>query len=223
MPPQIPTRCAGALRLLLLLGWLLFGTWTAPCAAQDPPTPEEKSALLERLRAAAASVRSIDARFVQTRRLAVFVTEMHSSGRMQLQKPDKLRWEYLEPSASGFLVNGGQAMRWSELLPEPQRFAIDEDPATQVVAGQLLAWATVDLPRLERDFRLEVTHSDPPVLRLTPHGERLRNYLEGIVIHFAPDLRTVQLVEILEKDGDSSELRFDEVQVNQSLPEDAFR
>lgn len=201
--------------LFLLLTMTILG---APALAEETQRQE----VLDRLQKAAAQVRTIQSDFVQTKRLQVFAQEVISEGRMLLEKPDKLRWEYLEPSEQGFVVNGERAMRWSELSPEPERFSIEDDMATRIVAEQLLAWAGVNLPRLRQSFALEVKGATPPVLSLTPRSERLAGYLQRIEVRFAEDARTVRRVEIVEKDGDFTRLEFKNVQLNSPLPEDAF-
>lgn len=199
-----------SLLLALLFAW--------PCLA----TGGEAEDVLARIRQEASKVKSIQSTFTQTKKLSVFASEMHSTGRMLLEKPDRLRWEYLEPSESGFMVDGERAMRWSELSDEPERFAIDDDMAAKIVAEQLLAWASVDLNRLRRTFEIAVEQTSPPVLKLTPRSERLGEYLQQITISFAPELNTVRTVRITERDGDSTLLEFSEVRVNEPLPEGAF-
>jgi len=201
--------------------WLLAALWlllAAPCLADDAREGE----VLGRLEQAAAGVRTIQADFVQTKRLEVFASEMVSRGRMILEKPDRLRWEYLEPGVQGFVVDGEQAMRWNEFTKGVERFSINDDMAAKVVAEQLLMWAGVDLKRLRGSFALEVEESRPPVLSLSPRSERLGQYLERIRVSFEEDARSVRKVEIFEKDGDATELVFENVQLNEALPDDAF-
>lgn len=178
--------------------------------------------VLQLLERAASQVSSIQCDFVQTKQLKVFAEELISKGRMLLEKPDKLRWEYLEPSQQGFVVNGDRAMRWSEFSEKPERFAIEDDMATRIIAEQLLAWAGVDLPRLRKSFAIQVEQRTPPVLSLSPRSERLGQYLQRIRVSFGPDARAVRRVQIMEQDGDETLLEFKNVQLNETLPEGAF-
>lgn len=204
------------IRVLLLLVSLALCWSVSPCLAED------EAQVLRRIQEAAAEVRTIQADFQQVKHLAVFQTDMLTKGRMLLEKPDKLRWEYLEPSASGFMVNGADAIRWNELVREPERFSIDDDMAAKIVAEQLLAWASVDLERLRGNFSITVEQAEPPVLRLLPRSEQLREFLEHIQISFAADARVVRQVVIQEKDGDDTKLYFENVRINEPLPENVF-
>ncbi len=196
--------------------------------APEPTAPElsapelSEQAVLQNLERAASQVRSIQCDFVQTKQLKVFAEKLVSKGRMLLEKPDKLRWEYLEPSRQGFVVNGERAMRWSEFSDEPERFAIEDDMATRIIAEQLLAWAGVDLPRLRKSFELEVAQTTPPVLSLTPLSDKLGQYLQRIRVSFGPDARSVRRVQIQEQDGDETLLEFENIKLNEPLPQGAF-
>ncbi len=212
------------MRLLPLLLALLSVQLFAPAAveAQEALDPAEAGAVLQALTRAAMDVRTVRSDFVQEKRLKAFSRSMRSEGRMYLEKPDKLRWEYLSPGRSGFAVNGGSALRWSEFEPETQPFALEDDPLAKAVSQQLLAWAGVDLDRLGTRFAIEVVRAEPPVLRLTAKDERLGDYLHELRIHFAADLRSVIRVELHEPGGDATVLDFLNTKLNESLPEGIF-
>lgn len=205
------------LSIVLLLA-LATPVATQPLAELDARDKE----VLQTLEHAASQVHSIQCDFVQTKQLKVFAEKLTSKGRMLLEKPDKLRWEYLEPSKQGFVVNGERAMRWSEFSDKPKRFAIEDDMATRIIAEQLLAWAGVDLPRLRKSFAIQVEQRAPPVLSLSPRSEKLGQYLQRIRVSFGPDARAVRRVQIMEQDGDETLLEFKNVRLNAPLPQGAF-
>jgi outer membrane lipoprotein carrier protein len=204
-----------ALLLALPLG-------AAKAETHDSPHHVETEAVLQALKQAAADVRTVQSDFVQEKRLKAFSRGMRSEGRMYLEKPDKLRWEYLSPGKSGFAVNGGSARRWSEFEPESEPFALEDDPLAKAVSQQLLAWAGVDLERLGTRFAMVAEQAEPPVLRLTARDERLGDYLRELRIHFAPDLRSVTRVELHEPGGDATVLEFMNTRLNEPLPEGIF-
>ncbi len=91
----------------------------APLLAADPPA-EEPWAALARLRVRMAAA-GLAADFVQTFRPAGFASGDVESGRVALQLPDCLRWDYLEPYRKSFLVCGSRAHSWVEGEPRGQR------------------------------------------------------------------------------------------------------
>lgn len=207
---------------------LLLALLSAPASLQagetsrTPLLPAETETVLQALKQAAEDVRTVRSDFVQEKRLRVFSGIMRSEGRMYLEKPDKLRWEYLAPGRSGFAVNGGRAQRWSEFEPASESFALEDDPLSKAVSQQLLAWAGVDLERLGTRFAMVAEQAEPPVLRLTARDERLGGYLRELRIHFASDLRSVTRVELHEPGGDATVLEFMNTRLNEPLPEGIF-
>jgi outer membrane lipoprotein-sorting protein len=177
---------------------------------------------MDKLQRAAMSVQTVSASFVQEKRLAVFDETLVSKGRLALKKPDKLRWEYLEPGPAGFSLNGGKVKRWSEFSGQTESQGAGQDMALKTVAEQLLAWGKVDVERLQAGFEFSLVSSDPIILRLAPKPEALRKLIEFIQITFSPDGRHAQTVELHEKDGDFTRIQYQDVELNKPLDDNAF-
>ena len=110
------SRRVSTLALALLL--------SAAGAVAAPPV-EEPWAALERLRTHMARPEGLAADFVQTFRPAGFASGEVESGRVALQLPDCLRWDYLVPYRKSFLVCGSRAHSWVEGEPRGQRTTIE--------------------------------------------------------------------------------------------------
>lgn len=202
-----------------LFGLLVFAAGAA-IAAQAPE--QDLRAVLERVQRASMGVQTVSASFVQEKRLAVFEETLVSKGRLLLKKPDKLRWEYLEPGPAGFAVNAGKAKRWNEFSGQVETVASSQDAALQVVAEQLLAWGKVDIERLQAGFDFRLVSAAPAVLRLEPKPEPLRKLIDYIQISFAPDDRHAQMVELREKDGDFTRITYERVELNKAIDDSQF-
>jgi len=199
----------------LLLGLLLAATGAQ---AQDNALKE----VLDRVQRAAIGVKTVSADFVQKKRLAVFEETLVSKGRLLLKKPDKLRWEYLEPGPAGFSVSAGKTKRWNEFSDRVETMETGQDAAIRVVAEQLMAWAKVDIERLQAGFDFTLISAKPAVLRLAPKPDQLRKLIDFIQISFAADDRHVQQVELREKDGDDTTIVFERVEIDKALDDAQF-
>lgn len=197
---------------------LLLLLVTGPAAAANP----ELQPLLDELKKAAATTENLSGNFVQEKQLAIFAATLTSQGRMVYQAPDRLRWELLEPVASGFVLNGEKGERWNGLSRERGRFSIDSDPVMGMIARQLLAWARVDMDWLEQRYEMALDSSQPLQLRLTPRDAGEATFINHLLIQFADDRRYVAEVLLVEEGGDSTRLRFSGVQVNGVLAADTF-
>jgi len=177
---------------------------------------QSSDATLRRVQAKAGQVQSIQAKFTQEKKLSIVKKPLVSQGIFAFQRPKMLRWEYLSPVRSGFVVNGDAGTRWNELSGETKNFTVQKDPVMQIVSDQILLWTTLDLDALSKMFQIDVESDSPAVLRLTRH-EGEQSPIRGIRITFAPDDSSIAAIEILENDNDSTTLRFYDTQLNAPL------
>ncbi len=178
-------------------------------------------AVLDRIRAAAGAVGTIQAGFVQEKKLSVFDEMLRSKGKFAFAKPDRLRWELTEPVKTGFSLRGKEGRRWHEMTGE-EPFRVDRDPLMGAVAGQLMAWATADFDGLRAQYVLEVTGEKPARVRLVPRSAALAALIEAVEVRFAPGERYVEEVTVREKGGDYTRITFRDVRLDAPLADSAF-
>ena len=210
-----------------ILGTVLALALAVACPAFPAPgEPEPAGApapLLRRLEQAASGVSTLASDFVQEKHLAMFKTVVTSRGRFHYRKPDRLRWELTEPVASGFALNGNQGRRWHQRTGRTESFDIRQDPIMKAVSDQIFAWANADFAGLGRTYRILILSEHPVSLRLEPLPAAMAASLDHLRITFSPDGKFVRAVEIHEKDGDSTRIRFVDTVVNPPLGPDLFR
>ncbi len=207
-----------------LIGYLLLIVLGCfPLRAKAVSQTDSLADVFVRLQSAAAKTRSIASDFVQEKQLAIFSETLKSKGRFFYRQPDQLRWELLTPVASGFVLNGQQGQRWNSLSRETRSFAIATDPMMGIVARQLLAWARVDMTWLQKRYRIELLDTQPIRLKLLPRDQGEAGFIEQLQILFAADRSHVVEVEMFEKGGDKTRLRFTNVRINQPLTEETFK
>ncbi|WP_158247158.1 LolA family protein [Geothermobacter hydrogeniphilus] len=199
--------------MILLL--MLCGFTLPAVAIEDLP------AVLARIRQAATGVQSLESDFIQEKDLAMFATTIRSRGHLAFMRERRLRWELLEPSASGFVLDGEHGRRWHNLQGKDERFDINDDPLMAAISGQLLAWFRADFTWLQQQFRIELLDTDPVRLVLHPLGDK--GPLQQIEITFAADDRSITRVELTEPDGDSTRLVFEHTRINPTLDSAQFR
>ncbi len=190
-------------------------------AAETKGSPVS-SALLSRLEQSAGGVKSLSSDFIQEKHLSMFKTVLTSKGRFYYSRPDLLRWELTSPVASGFVLKGDKGRRWNERSGRSDSFVISQEPVMKLVSEQLFAWAKADFVWLRKEYRINVLEESPVVLRLEPLSSATAGFLSHLLISFSPDGRYVRAVEIREKDGDFTRIRFVNTAVNKTLPTDLF-
>lgn len=92
----------------------------------------------------------------------------------------------------------------------------------KLVSEQLFAWARSDFAWLKKEYRISVLQESPVSLRLEPRSAATAGFLHHLVIGFSADGRYLNRVELHEKDGDFTRIRFSNTVVNRQLPADLF-
>ncbi len=183
-----------------------------PGAAADETKASGGSvALFSSLERTAGSANTLSSDFIQEKHLSMFKTVLSSKGRFYFSKPDRLRWELTEPVASGFVLKGEQGRRWHQRTGR-----------MKLVSDQLFAWARADFSWLKREYRISVLNEAPAALRLEPRSAATASFLHYLLINFSADGRYVNNVEVHERDGDFTRIRFVNTLVNKPLSADLF-
>lgn len=214
----------GTFEKILLLTLIIL----APCRvlAKEPrpgqKPPDGNTPVFARIALAASNVKNLACDFLEEKHLAILKETVFSRGRFYFQKPDRLRWELIEPAPSGFAVYGNRAKRWRGQNGSPESFELQQQPAIKVFADQLFAWVRADFEWLEQGYHITVLEENPVALKLVPISSSARKYLDHLLIFFAADCSHVTTVEIHEADGDYTRIRFVNMVVNGALQKDLF-
>jgi outer membrane lipoprotein-sorting protein len=212
-------RVARAIVVLFVLssGFLFAGE------KENGPLPEdEKGQAFSSLAKSASGIRTISSDFIQERQTSMLREPLIATGRFFFEKPKRLRWEFLKPSRFGFSINGETARRWKDDPGRWQRFDIGKEPAIKALTEQIFAWAGGDVPWLEKRYEIVIRSREPLVLSLTPRSSEEKKYIRHLAVSFSPDFAYVDSVEIGDKEGDVTRIRFVNVTINPALPEDLF-
>ena len=96
---------------------------------------------LDEIASSASQIQTLACDFIQEKHLGMLNNVLTSKGRFFYKREDKLRWEFNDPIASGFAVNGEKAIRWKDASEHTQTFQIQQVPFIKVFTDQVFAWA----------------------------------------------------------------------------------
>ena len=170
---------------------------------------------------AAAAVKTMQADFTQTKHLRLLSDKLVSRGRMYYQQSDRLRWEYTEPYACTFLLNGQKVLlrnaRRQDVIDTRQNRLFGEIARImmQSVTGQGLT--------ASKDFSATVaTTPQEYVATLVPQRKDLRQMFQQIILHFSRSEKMVTQVELIEKRGDRTIIELKNIRLNATIPPALF-
>ncbi len=204
--------------LLVFFISLGYASWIA--AAET--NPDQKSKVFTLIATGASAVQTLSSDFSQERHLSMLKEPLISTGKFAYEKPDRLYWEIEKPSPLGFLLQGDKGKRWSGNAKVTEPLEINQEPMIRAIVEQVFAWTRADFPWLEKRYRISLMEETSHSLKLIPLSFQEKKFLTHITITFSEDWTRVRSVELHEKGGDFTRLRFFNTLLNPSLPKDLF-
>jgi len=176
-------------------------------------------AVLGRVQAWLTETHDLEARFEQTLISGAFGAGVEESGRMLLERPGRMRWDYTDPEVKIALLDGDRT--WLYLAEEQQLWEgrLDEADSllSMLLAGDeplasLFDASLVTTPETGRGTYL---------LRLAPRNDA-ESFQEVVLTLRAPRF-ALEEIEVLDPTGNRMRYRFSEIERNRGLPPAAFR
>jgi len=170
---------------------------------------------------AAASIKTMRCDFEQTKNLKMLGDKLMSKGLMMCAQPDKLRWEYLSPYSYTFMLNGNKVT----ILKGERTDVIDVNTnkmfreIARIMMDSVLGKCLTD----KKNFKISVTVAGNAYLAtLVPQKKGLKQMFDKIVLHFDRSIAMVTMVELFEKNGDSTCIRLLNIKKNQPIDASNF-
>ncbi len=194
------------------------------CAEEPGTKPVQVSEgdVFSRISLSVKRVQTMSSAFEQERHAAMLKDAMISRGLFFFAKPDRIRWETIDPSPAGFSVKGQEAKRWQGTSEPPEKISLSEAPFLQVLIQQILAWTSADFTSLKERYDLKVISEAPVTIGLVPLLAGERDYVNQVSLVFSSELSYVTSVSIQEKKGDEIIIRFLNAVINEPIADDIF-
>ena len=203
-----------------LIGVLVVGTLSTPLIGAQPDTRPPIDELVAALQEKYDSVRTFSAEFEHTYSGGVLRTTLVERGTVQIKKPAKMRWSYIEPEEKLFVSDGVTLYSY---IPFDRQVFIGAVPSDDSASTPTLFLAGKG--NLSEDFTAEYDDSfaAPPntwVIDLTPTRENV-DYTRLVLV---VDRATLSITQLHATDfqGAVSRFSFGDLQENVSLPDSLF-
>lgn len=202
-------------KLLLILVVFCIATTTVSAQAVS------EAKIRQQIEAAAASMKTMQCDFVQTKYLRMLNDKMVSRGKMYYQQSDKLRWEYTSPYAYAFVLNGSRVLiskgNRNDVINVNQSKFFKE--IARIMMNSVVGKALND----KRDFKVSLSSSVTEyVAVLYPQQKQMQQMFQKIVLHFNRQRAMVAKVELIEKRGDRTVIEMTNVKVNSPINAKVF-
>ena len=190
------------------------------CAADQVRRFDSAAQLVTAVTGRAASVHSLTCSVYQEKHLAMLAQPVVFTGRMSLQRPDRLRWEFTYPIPSTFIIDRTRVIRCTPST-RPVEFDINSSPAMKQAAAQMLAWVSGDFKGLSDMFSMTLASNGTGFV-LVPSDRAMAAGIERITVMFDPVTLRPATVRIDEQGGDWTRIILSDYRINPELADRIF-
>ena len=202
--------------VLLFVSVLSLQAWS-----QTKLTAEQQKQFIEKIDKAAQTMTSMQCDFSQTKSMKLLSKEMQSKGIMYFKQPDKLRWQYTSPYDYTFIMNGDKVTMKS--AKSTQNINVQGNKMFRQITKIILNSITGSGLKSATDFQVEIYKTENSYFaKLYPKKKELKQIYSVIEIYFNQSLTMVNGVKMMEKTGDVTSVKLQNVKYNQSINESTF-
>jgi outer membrane lipoprotein carrier protein len=194
--------------------WLLLAL--SPCLAFSPPSPQQAALNIEK---AFASLRSLRADFEQSYYPASMATPLEERGRLYLQKPDLMRWEYLEPEPNTYVYKEGVSQAYFPEDNQLFRHVLSPEEKDYALFSLLTGRAKIADDYLIEPAEFPSDRKSAVQIKLVPKTE---GELSHILLEADPRTWLLNRVIVLDWAGNKQEFRFSGFKLNPRLDARVF-
>ena len=233
---MIRMRMAAAMTCLALIAALTISMAGAPAGepskngavpagtASDNATEAMLARILQAFDKAQRETTSLVAGFTERKELKLLARPVLSRGEFYYNRPNQVRWEYLEPDRKVFVITEDMYIAYYPALKRAE-----EVPIKKFVGKRLFRFLglgqSIDELGKYYEFRLATQSDmkDAHLLVLVPRKKKLAERVAEMKIWVDATTYLPRQLQYVESDGDSTLLTFQDVRTNGAVAADRFR
>ena len=205
-----------------LLLSIVFVAFSLMVSAQTQLSEIQSNEVIASLTKAAASMQSMQCRFVQEKTSAMLAEPSVAEGTMHYAAPDRMRWEYTTPYAFALVVNGERIVKVTDGKAE-----VLEGNAGRMYQGMVnLIMGSASGKKLFDTTVFDIVlYDDNGFWRadMTPKRRDMKRMFSQLVFRFDKKTNGISRVEFVEAGGGLTSIRFEEIRLNEKIGEEKFQ
>ena len=199
----------------------MFVAFSLMVTAQTQLSESQTNEVIASLTKAAASMQSMQCRFVQEKTSSMLAEPQIAEGRMYYAAPDRMRWEYTAPYAFALVVNGERIVKVTDGKAE-----VLEGNAGRMYQGMVnLIMGSASGKKLFDTTVFDIVlYDDNGFWRadMTPKRRDMKRMFSQLVFRFDKKTNGISRVEFVEAGGGLTSIRFEEIKVNEAISDKVF-
>jgi len=200
---------------------ILLVVFSITAFAQTQLTEIQSQEVINQLTQAAASMQSMQCRFVQEKTSTMLAEPSVAQGTMHYAAPDRMRWEYTAPYAFALVVNGERIVKVTDGKAE-----VLEGNAGRMYQGMVgLIMGSASGKKLFDPTVFDIIlYDDNGFWRadMTPKRRDMKRMFSQLVFRFDKKTNGISRVEFVGSAGDVTSIRFEEIKLNGVIGDEVF-
>lgn len=205
-------------RFLLFIVLAVMGVMSY---AQTKLSDVQSQEVMSQLSQAAAKMQTMQCGFVQEKTSSMLAEPSVSEGVMWYVAPDKMRWEYISPNPFALVVNGKRIVKVTNGKAE-----VLEGKSNRMFQGIVnIIMGSASGKKLFDTSAFDITLFDDGVFwkaEMTPKRRDMKRMFSKLVFRFDKATNGISCVEFIEASGDVTEIRFEDIKMNEAIGEKVF-
>jgi len=215
---------------------LLFAALALPAVAQPPAEPKNGTVppeaqadpllarILQAFDRAQRETSTLIAGFTERKDLRLLARPVLSRGELYYNRPNQVRWEYLEPDRKVFVITEDRYLAYYPALKRAEEVPIKKFVGKRLFRFIGLGQSIEELGKYY-EFRLATQNDlqDTHLLVLVPRKRKLRDRVAEMKIWVDAASHLPRQLQYVEADGDSTLLTFHAVRSNVEVAAGRFR
>lgn len=196
-----------------ILAVVMFLALAPVSRASEPVRMADPSEFGRKLAAMAASVNSIESRFLQSKYIDVLQRTVTTSGEFLFMKPGMVKMQYDAPLDYKIIIDGNTMKTIAG--GKTTVASTSGNPMLGQVSAMMTSCMTGDISSLSDEFTISYFDAGEEYLvRMEPCQAMIKDYISGIELRFDKDTMRLDSLKMIEKGADFTEYGFTDVRYN---------
>lgn len=206
--------------LMAMMMALGFCITTVILAFSISATTAHADSSLEKMRAAAEKITSIQGDFVQEKHMPILAKPLVAHGYFAYQRPTSLRWEYRKPLKSILLLHDGNVNRYLYTEKGWEKDAAANLQSMDFILREISNWLN---GRFEDNPLFHAAVGKDKTVLLTPKDKAMDQFIRRIELIMADQPGVIEQVTIYEGEDSFTRFTFVDPRINDTIPPSQFR
>ncbi|HBC86002.1 MAG TPA: hypothetical protein DCZ94_03520 [Lentisphaeria bacterium] len=198
-------------KLTAVFCWFLLASTPATSTEKENVSPIDKRTELQ-------NIDTLQAEFTQTKQIALLRHSVVITGELYMEKKNgRLAWHIALPIRYSCVITDQSLTQWDIDSNQQVTLSVDRYPWLKVLSQNLKDWFSGNFKNMSSGFTSEIAGKNEMLMTPRPDN-RIAEYIKSIKFHFADDSSSVSRVIFTEINGDTTDIIFKNIKINQAIP-----